>query len=1248
MANNKVKVDVIVDDKGSLQQVGKKAKTAADGLDKVAKGAGTADRNMKGAAQASANGTKNFSKMAQGMGGLVGVYATIAANVFALSAAFNFLKTGADLKVLEQGQLSYAAKTGIAMKSLSKDIVEATGSQITFQDAAQSAAIGLAAGLTQDQLKQIGSAAKDVSGILGRDVTDSFNRLVRGITKAEPELLDELGIVLRLETATKNYANALGKNVKELTAFERSQAVTVDTLGQVEEKFSSMLTEGQKLENEIAKLGIAFSENFIKPLQQGIVENLIPIVNFLSKNLLGLAGVLTLLAVPVTRALIPSMQGWAESSRKAADTARNSYAAVKKEIKELEIAQQRIKQSADPGAAAQQALQGIKTKGTGITKIQTGNFGALKPREISSLLAAAEAGKGAVTKMSKDMQVQYVAALRAMKAQSETTAGAIERRFKLMGQSLKIQFKGIQATWAATMAFLQTAATKAAKGIDLAFKAMGWLGFILLGIDLAKAAFAKFLDFISSEAEKAARDAKKAEKEAAEARESRYKGINDELERMIFSARELEGLEQTAALGNFVGNLDLLELSASIKSGSDQALRSIEVLKKGIIAYGGEVADLPEIVKTESRIETKMVGRSGRSAGREVEVVTEVRTVDEDALTTILQYISSLQEAGAAASELKQSFKDIENAQISLVASKKQQTEYDTLIDKISMNQILAAREGVSLTDKESQELARQGGLLKVLETARRKSLGISAQLETKEISLVQALRGASQEEEKILQSKYEEEKIASKISEHQDHTAFLRKLEIPELTEITQKRARELELLQEQLETQKLKTLLADIESKSAAANEQIEIQRAKTQLSSLKISRGATNGQKDRLKIEQDINNNTLDQKVLMEDIATQRQKALADGQGISAEEQRSIDLNKLKLQYLQEQNIELQRQQDLAVELEDTIKNSFESGFESGLADIIKGKETSLRDAVAALATGILESVADVIASKITDSVVDILFPTEDPAQKMKQAFISGGDYAAQQIKAAMSCEGTGVAGLEYITTTAERKEMPTKKKGIFDRLFGSSEEVTRDDTGAIEKVGIKKSVGSVDNFLGSLSDIFNKNAEGGLVEKLGTVFQAGGNIFSDLFAGFGNIFSNLLGGLGGGAGGGMGGILAQLVTSFFAKGGYAPGGFRAFASGGMVNKPTLGLVGEGKYNEAIVPLPNGRAIPVDMKGAGQQNNVTVNVTMNSEGGTTANDTQGMDGNKLGAAIARAVQQELQNQKRSGGILSPYGAS
>jgi len=40
--------------------------------------------------------------------------------------------------------------------------------------------------------------------------------------------------------------------------------------------------------------------------------------------------------------------------------------------------------------------------------------------------------------------------------------------------------------------------------------------------------------------------------------------------------------------------------------------------------------------------------------------------------------------------------------------------------------------------------------------------------------------------------------------------------------------------------------------------------------------------------------------------------------------------------------------------------------------------------------------------------------------------------------------------------------------------------------------------------------------------------------------------------------------------------------------AFANGGVVSGPTLSLIGEGKYNEAVVPLPDGKSIPVQLAG------------------------------------------------------------
>jgi tape measure domain-containing protein len=138
---------------------------------------------------------------------------------------------------------------------------------------------------------------------------------------------------------------------------------------------------------------------------------------------------------------------------------------------------------------------------------------------------------------------------------------------------------------------------------------------------------------------------------------------------------------------------------------------------------------------------------------------------------------------------------------------------------------------------------------------------------------------------------------------------------------------------------------------------------------------------------------------------------------------------------------------------------------------------------------------------------------------------------------------------------------------------------------------------------------------------------------------------------------GMGGGFTPLSNEQATSFnfnpgamtggtpwaFANGGIAPGGFTAFANGGMVTGPTMGLVGEGRYNEAIVPLPDGKSIPVDLGGAtGSQ--ITSNIVVNvSSDGKTSSSGAGSDSAGLGRKLEGAVKQVIVDELRPGGLLA-----
>ena len=81
----------------------------------------------------------------------------------------------------------------------------------------------------------------------------------------------------------------------------------------------------------------------------------------------------------------------------------------------------------------------------------------------------------------------------------------------------------------------------------------------------------------------------------------------------------------------------------------------------------------------------------------------------------------------------------------------------------------------------------------------------------------------------------------------------------------------------------------------------------------------------------------------------------------------------------------------------------------------------------------------------------------------------------------------------------------------------------------------------------------------------------------------------------------------------IKYMFASGGVmtprGPMALRRFAGGGTGASPMLALFGEGARNEAFVPLPDGRSIPVAMGGAGSNGAIVVNNTVNltATGGT-----------------------------------------
>ena len=101
--------------------------------------------------------------------------------------------------------------------------------------------------------------------------------------------------------------------------------------------------------------------------------------------------------------------------------------------------------------------------------------------------------------------------------------------------------------------------------------------------------------------------------------------------------------------------------------------------------------------------------------------------------------------------------------------------------------------------------------------------------------------------------------------------------------------------------------------------------------------------------------------------------------------------------------------------------------------------------------------------------------------------------------------------------------------------------------------------------------------------------------------------------------------------------FADGGVMTGRgplpLRAYASGGVAASPQLAMYGEGSTPEAFVPLPDGRSIPVTMKGGAQAVNIVIHNTI----GSIASQSDVVQGMK---AVRAQIIGELSRGQRMGG--------
>ena len=1451
MAKDKIEIDIKVDDKGTTQKQTLNSKKAGKQFDDTTKKADKYHKGQKGVAQATANSTKAFSKMQGGMTGMVGVYAEIASRVFALSAAFMFLKNASDITNLIAGQEALGSVTGVAYKTMTADLKAATDGQLAYADAARAAAIGTAAGLSGGQLQELGVAAKNASNALGRDLKDSFDRLVRGVTKAEPELLDELGIILRLDTATQNYADSIGKSKNALSQFEKSQAVVNEVLSQAEEKFGKIEALMDPAAASLNKFLVSF-DNLMNSFKKGTMTFLRPVFDFLANNSAALATAIGVMGMSIMKSILPSMDAWKQSSHDTFRANLKGLAGYRRGLKKSQkaLADFKLQNIASTENAQKLAEGAIGPKGFGTTTL--GGGGAKDflsgqsdnkrgQKNADKVLRNAESSLKKHTTvqngMFKGMNAQQVADMR---RSYNIRAGIIKQGEQIHGSAYKRKTMQVRV-WAmkTKLAFssVKTGMAKlgaAAAGFGAKLSAaMGWIG--LIGM-LATA----MISFAKSRLPEKVKKSNAASKEFSDT----MKTLNEEIDGFTRVAKSgmLTASQMAEQQGNAVKSADLLKRTQTLYNGvidstskkfkknkaelqstfdkmaklnpkmkefadivkdpafggftEDQTkrLKAAEDQYKQIGQYTAGLSNATKAVRQEfaqlaganksinplagvlrlMNTELEMMGGKKGTAGKLQGIQNQLTDEGEYGLKSIEEKRKALEDAqnkqvkksrrGRKGYSADQKAADIKAAQNALDATNKRREEgleSETKLKKqIDVNKKLMkdiADIGITIVKGERQKIANQkeiNGLVNrgITFEDRRSSLKIQEIQDSnkiidleKKISVAEANKlsaskstaenAADQQASAELaldvsKQALENEKARQEVSkEARSDKEKLLTLEEKLLKLVKARTANELKLLQQQraLTLEKSGTISFGLQKAANERAQQTLILTQKQTIAQDLLNEAIKNqtGKAGTVQKESDIQNQQKAVDLAKEklesakqelqihtNISTQLQNQLLATTQKMQYDQANAGFNSLQAKYNAEvykhlekgvplnqinqevilQQLEAQKLISQELELQATMQDALKSNLSSGIASLIKGEETSLKDAIGKMAEGVLTTVADKIADQMAENLMDIVFKPKKvqlPAQiqnahvagtskmtsaiksgsiTLKDALISGGTTIAQKIADACTscCGGTndGSNPLSDPTTGGfnTRRDAPigentggfnTRRDAPIGDIFEKGTDTT-EITKPLESFSDR-----LDNlfsgdapFLERIDGLFNglgtdlSGLFGSMKDGLGSLLGGLGTTLTSFISSIGPMFSGLLSGLGGVLSGIGGGIMSIFG---FASGGIASPGkkFAGYATGGIAKGSQRGYPAVLHGTEAVVPLPNGKSIPVEMKSGGnQQNNITVNVSSN--GSTQTQGGSGPDMEKMGKAVAAAVQQELQNQKRSGGILSPYGAA
>lgn len=205
MSNKSIKYVIEVDEKGAIKSIENFEKKVGD---------------------AGKKGSDSFTEFAKTA---TKALATIYAAYKSIDTLIATIELGTKLKQQEDAFRQYAASQGISSQKIIENLQKISNQTIATSDLVQASGRAMLLGLNPEDLETYMEIAIATSKLTGQTVSQAFDDITLAVGRQSKMILDNLGIIVNMEEAQKNYAIQLGKTVDELTDEEKAQAFANET-----------------------------------------------------------------------------------------------------------------------------------------------------------------------------------------------------------------------------------------------------------------------------------------------------------------------------------------------------------------------------------------------------------------------------------------------------------------------------------------------------------------------------------------------------------------------------------------------------------------------------------------------------------------------------------------------------------------------------------------------------------------------------------------------------------------------------------------------------------------------------------------------------------------------------------------------------------------------------------------------------------------------------------------------------------